>query len=131
MCTSCRVTLVPEYSAELENQIAATAKANDRLYIDLLDAPPSERRYQDVHSRYNDIEAEINSIELQNQARIKNQDFLAIIKNLREAFTEAKKYHKDRETLSNGEILAYKSTMAGFWKPLYVSEKALKMKSTN
>jgi hypothetical protein len=126
---SCRVTLVPEYSAELEAQIAKTAKATDRLYIDLLDAKQEDRSYDQVQSRYNDIEAEINSIELQNQARIKNGDFLAIVKNLKEAFAEAKTYHKEHSTLSNGEIMSYQATLAGFWKPLYIAEKALNMES--
>lgn len=128
---ACRVTLVPEYSAELEAQIAKTAKANDKLYIDLLDAKPEQRNYEAVNTRYNDIEAEINSIELQNQARAKNADFLVIIKNLKDAFKEAKQYHKDHTTLSNGEILSYQATLAGFWKPLYVSEKALNMNTGN
>lgn len=123
---SCRVALVPEYNAQLEDQISKTAKATDRLYIDLLDAAPAERNYTIVQPRYSEIEAEINSIELVNQGRIKNGDFLVIIKNLKEAFQEAKKYHKEHKTLSNGEILSYQSTLAGFWKPLYLAEKALK-----
>ncbi len=123
---SCRVTLVPEYNAQLEDQIINTAKATDRLYIDLLDAAPSQREYTVVQPRYSEIEADINSIELKNQGRIKNGDFLVIIKNLKDAFLEAKKFHKEHKTLSNGEILSYQATLAGFWKPLYLAEKALK-----
>ncbi len=123
---SCRVTLVPEYNAQLEDQIINTAKATDRLYIDLLGASPDLRNYEVAQPRYNEIEADINSIELKNQGRIKNGDFLVIIKNLKDAFQEAKKFHKDHKTLSNGEILSYQATLAGFWKPLYLSEKALK-----
>ncbi len=123
---SCRVSLVPEYNAQLEDQIIKAAKETDKLYIDLLDAAPDLRHYTVAQPRYSEIEAEINSIELKNQGRIKNGDFLVIIKNLKEAFLEAKKFHKDHETLSNGEILAYQATLAGFWKPLYLAEKALK-----
>ena len=123
--TSCRVMLVPEYDAKLEEQISSTAKATDRLYIDLLDAPPEQRDYTNVQPRYNDIEADINSIELKNQGRLKNGDFLVIIKNLKDAFQEAKAFHKEHKTLSNGEIRSYQATLAGFWKPLYLSEKAL------
>ena len=122
---SCRVMLVPEYDAKLEEQISTTAKATDRLYIDLLDATPEQRDYIVVQPRYNDIEADVNSIELKNQGRPKNGDFLAIIKNLKDAFQEAKKFHKEHKTLSNGEIRSYQATLAGFWKPLYLSEKAL------
>lgn len=126
MLLSCRVTLVPEYNAQLEEQIAKAAKATDRLYIDMLDVPLNNRTYESFKDRYNEIESDINSIKLKNEARPKNADFLVINKNLKEAFEEAKKYHKDNSTLSNGEAKAYQATLAGFWKPLYLAEIALK-----
>src|SRR6188472_3946559 len=119
---SCRVTLVPEYNAKLEEDISKAAKANDKLYIDLLDASTEKRVYDTYKERYNDIESDINSIQLKNEARNNNEDFLKIIKNLKEGFTEAKKYHKDNKTLSDGEIKAYQATLSGLWKPLYIAE---------
>lgn len=123
---SCRVMLVPEYSAQLEDQIAKTARATDKLYIDMLDVPLNNRTYESFKDRYNEIESEINSIKLKNEARPKNADFLVINKNLKDAFDEAKKYHKENSTLSNGEAKAYQATLAGFWRPLYLAEIALK-----
>lgn len=123
---SCRVAFVPEYSAQLEEQITKTAKATDKLYIDMLDVPVSNRTYDSFKDRYNEIESEINSIKLKNEARPKNADFLVINKNLKDAFDEAKKYHKENATLADGEVKAYQATLAGFWKPLYVAELALK-----
>lgn len=123
---SCRVTLVPEYSAQLEEQIAKAAKATDKLYIDMLDLAENARTYDKFSERYNEIESEINSIRLKNEARPKNADFLVINKNLKEAFDEAKNYHRENGTLKNGEIKAYQASLAGFWKPLYVAEIALK-----
>ena len=123
---SCRVMLVPEYSAQLEDQISKTAKATDKLYIDMLDVPVNNRTYENFKDRYNEIESEINSIKLKNEARPKNADFLVINKNLKDAFDEAKKYHKENTTLADGEAKAYQATLAGFWKPLYVAELALK-----
>jgi hypothetical protein len=124
--SSCRVSWVPEYSAQLEDQITRAAKATDKLYIDMLDIPVNNRTYDNFKERYNEIEAEINSIKLKNEARAKNGDFLVINKNLKDAFDEAKKYHKDNSTLSNGEVKAYQASLSGFWKPLYVAELALK-----
>lgn len=126
MLTSCKVMLVPEYNAALEDQIASTAKATDKLYIDMLDVPANERTYDTFNERYNEIEVEINSIQLKNEARPKNGDFLVIIKNLKDAFAEAKKYHKEHKILSDGEAIAYQATLSGYWKPLYIAEKALK-----
>ena len=126
MLLSCRVTLVPEYNAQLEAQIANAAQATDKLYIDMLDTPLNNRTYESFKDRYNVIESEINSIKLKNEARLKNASFLVINKNLKDAFEEAKKFHKDNSTLSNGEAKAYQASLAGFWKPLYIAEIALK-----
>ena len=126
---ACRVTLVPEYNAKLEDEISKAAKANDKLYIDLLDSSPEKRIYDNYKEKYNDIESDINSIQLKNEARNKNEDFLKIIKNLKEGFIEAKKYHKENKTLSDGEIKAYQATLSGLWKPLYIAERSLKINS--
>lgn len=124
---SCRVTLVPEYNAKLEEEISKAAKANDKLYIDMLDTAPEKRIYDAYKERYNDIEADINSIQLKNEARNKNEDFLKIIRNLKDGFQEAKKYHKDNTRLSDGEIKAYQATLSALWKPLYLAERSLKI----
>jgi predicted double-glycine peptidase len=120
---------VPDYSAKLEDQITKTAKANDKLYIDMLDDGPDKRTYDQYKEKYNDIEADINSIYLLNEARNDNNNLLVITNTLKPAFQEAKQYHKDNKTLSDGEIKAYKSTLAGFWKPLYLAERGLKINS--
>jgi len=118
--------LVPEYNAQLEDQISNAAKATDKLCIDMLDTPHDNRTYDTFKERYNEIEAGINSIQLKNEERPKNADFLVIIKNLKDAFAEAKKYHRDHTTLSDREAIAYRATLFGYWKPLYIAEKALK-----
>lgn len=124
--SSCKVMLVPEYNAALEDQIANAAKATDKLYIDIIDAAVNGRNYNAFSERYNEIEVEISSVQLKNEARPKNGDFLVIIKNLKDAFAEAKNYHKEHKTLSDGEAIGYQATLAGYWKPLYIAEKALK-----
>jgi hypothetical protein len=128
--SSCKVIWVPDYNARLEDQITKTAKANDKLYIDMLDDGPDKRTYDQYKAKYNDIEADINSIYLLNEARNNNNNLLVITNNLKQAFQEAKKYHKDNKTLSDGEIKAYQSTIAGFWKPLYLAERGLKINAT-
>lgn len=123
----CRVVLVPEYNAKLEEDIAKAARATDKLYIDLLDAAPEFRVYDKYRERYNDIEADINAIRAKNEARNKNEDFLPIIDNLKTGFTEARQYHKTNNHLSDGEIRAYQASLAGLWKPLYLAERSLKI----
>ena len=92
-----------------------------------LDNRPDQRSYERYKEKYNDIEADINAISLVNESRNRNADLMVITKNLREAFREAKQYHKEQNTLNNGEIKAYQATMAGFWKPLYLAERGLRI----
>ena len=123
---SCRVAWVPDYNAAIEDQIIATAQKNDRLYLDMLhgSAPANYVLYSD---RYNDIQSEINSIELKNEARRKNEDMLAIIKNLKNAFKEYRKEHEAKKILKDGEILIYQQNIKAFWTPLLVAEHGLKL----
>ncbi|MDB5233001.1 MAG: hypothetical protein JWN76_3806 [Chitinophagaceae bacterium] len=124
--SACKVSWVPQYSAQLEERIANCAKANERLYLDMLDADDTARSYTHYKDRYNDIQSEISAIRLANEARKNNAEFIIINKNLSEAFAEAKNYHKSHHILSNGEIKAYQQSIAAFWRPLYFAEKGLK-----
>lgn len=129
LLSSCKVIWVPDYNAKLEDQITKTARANDKLYIDLLDEAPDKRDYNRYKEKYNDIESDINAIQLANEARNNNSSMLIICKNLKDAFQEAKKYHKEKNTLSDGEIKSYQATLAGFWKPMLIAERGLKINS--
>lgn len=120
------VQLVPEYSAAIETQIIETQKQNEKLYIDLLEQPETQRTYTSVSKQYLDVESNINSILFQYQTREKNEDFVKMAKLLKDNFTQYKKEHKDKKTLNDGEIILYISYINGFWQPLLTAEKALK-----
>lgn len=123
----CSVSLVPEYSATLEQQITTGSKMNDKLYLDLLNAEPDARNFQDFAKQYSEVEAEINSIRLKNEIRKNNADMLKTIDNLRTAFITYKNEHKAKKPpLTDGEIIIYNSTIKGFWLPLLTAESGLK-----
>jgi hypothetical protein len=125
MINSCQVRLVPQYSAELENQIINGAKMTDKLYLEMIDAPDDKKNYSLYSERYLDIESEINSILFKNQAREKAQDIIASVKILRDNFVKYKQDHKTRNTLSNPELILYNADLRAFWAPVLVQEKAL------
>jgi len=118
--------LVPDYSEAIENQIIETQKQNEKLYIELLDQPENQRTYSSVSKQYLEIESNINSILFQYQTREKNEDFVKMAKILKDNFMQYKKEHKDKKTLSDGEISLYVAYINGFWQPLLTAEKALK-----
>lgn len=120
------IKMVPDYSEVIENQIIATQKQNEKLYIELLSEPEDKRTYDSVIKEYIEIESNINSILFQYQTREKNEDFVKMALLLKDNFIQYKKEHKDKKTLNDGEIMLYIAYINGFWQPLLTSEKALK-----
>ena len=120
------VQLVPEYSAAIEQQIIDTQKQNEKLYLALLEQPVEKRTYTSVNNEYLEIESNINSILFQYQTREKNEDFVKMAKLLKDNFNQYKKEHKDKKTLTDGEISVYIAYINGFWQPLLTAERALK-----
>jgi hypothetical protein len=123
----CKVTYVPDYDASIESEIVETAKANDKIYIELLDADPDKRGYKNFESEYITVEADINSIELKNEVRKSNSDMLDIINNhLLPKFIQYKTEHKNATNpLSNAEIEDYQMYIRGYWKALLLAEQGL------
>jgi membrane-bound lytic murein transglycosylase len=123
------VKLVPDYSEAIENQIIETQKQNEKLYLELLEQSEDKRTYTSVSKEYLEVESNINSILFQYQAREKKEDFIKMVKNLKDNFMQYKKEHKDKKTLNDGEINLYIAYINGFWQPLLTAEKALKINS--
>jgi hypothetical protein len=124
--SSCSVSLVPDYNPALEEQISEAAMMNDRLYLDLLNIPISERSFQAYAPRYSEIESEINSIRMKNEIRPNNTEMLKIIDLLKSNFVQYKEEHKAKSTgLTDGEIRSYSAFIRGFWLPLLTAENAL------
>lgn len=124
--SSCQVQLVPQYSAELEQQILNGAKMSDRLYLEIINAPADKKNFELYADKYMNVEVEINSILLKNETRLKAGDIVASTQKLKDYFVKAMEEHKNRHTLSNGELVIYNEQLKAFWKPVLVEEMALK-----
>jgi hypothetical protein len=123
----CSVSLVPEFSADLESQITKSAKMNDRIYIDLLQADIFKRGFDLYAGRYAEVEAEIHSIRLRNEVRKNNTDMLFIINKLDSGFVRFRDEHKvNPNGLKDGEIRSYQTQILALWKPLLIAEGGLK-----
>jgi hypothetical protein len=125
--SSCKVTLVPPYDADIEQQIVNTAKMNDRLYLEMKDEPEANRTYKKYSSRYVDIESEINSILLRNEARRQGHDLVLITSNLRTLFDQFREQHKQANTINDADIKLNQIQIAAAWKALLVAERGLKL----
>ncbi|MEP6595031.1 MAG: hypothetical protein ABJA71_03750 [Ginsengibacter sp.] len=123
---SCQVQLVPQYNAELEQEIITAAKMSDKLYLEIMNAPTDKKDFGFYTDKYLDIEVEINSILLKNETRPKAGDIVASAQKLKDFFVKAMEDHKNKHTLSHGELLIYNEQLKAFWKPVLVEEMALK-----
>lgn len=120
------VKLVPDYNEAYESQIIESQKLNEKLYLGLLEEPQEKRTYISVSEQYIEVESNINSLLFQYQVRDKKEDFLKMGQLLKDNFMQYKKEHKDKKTLSDGEITLYITYINSFWQPLLIAEKALK-----
>lgn len=126
MLNSCTIHLVPQYNADMEEQIKNGAKMSDRLYLQMIVASADSKYFSMYENKYLDVQVEINSILLQDQIRPKANDIVASVQKLQEYFTKAMEDHRNKKSLSNGELMIYHDQLQAFWKPVLIEELALK-----
>ncbi|MEC4004880.1 hypothetical protein OX283_009455 [Flavobacterium sp. SUN052] len=118
--------LVPSYSETIEKQIIETQKLNEKMYTEILALPESKRNYENFEKQYIEIESNINSLFFQINNREQNSDFVVMMSELKTNFIQYKEEHKSKGTLKDGEINIYIKYINDFYKPILISEKALK-----
>lgn len=123
---SCSIHLVPQYNADMEEQIKNGAKMSDRLYLQMLVAAPDSKYFSLYENKYLDVQVEINSILFQDEIRPKANDIIVSVQKLRDYFAKAMEDHRNKKSLSNGELIIYHEQLQAFWKPVLIEELALK-----
>ncbi|MDQ6901595.1 MAG: hypothetical protein M3139_01125 [Bacteroidota bacterium] len=126
LLNSCSIHLVPQYNADLEQQIKDGAKLSDRLYLQMIVAAPDAKSFSLYEDKYLNVQVEINSILFQDEIRPKANDIVASVQKLRDYFTKAMEDHRSKKTLSNGELTIYHEQLQAFWRPVLIEEIALK-----
>jgi len=121
----CRVSFVPDYDASIEQQILDGAKANDRIYLELL-ADSADRSYPKYEKEYIDVQAEINSIDLKIQASKHPKDMHYLDSTLLAHFIRYRDDHKNAQRpFTDAMIIDYQADMKAFWLILLKSEQGL------
>jgi hypothetical protein len=123
---SCRVTLLPEYNAELSKDIENTAKMVDKFYLLMFETTSAEndgRSYDKFAGQYVEIEVEINSLLNQNKIRPLNENSIRICEITLELWRKYKEEHKTDNTLSNGLIQLNMKTFADLFFAMQVAEE--------
>jgi hypothetical protein len=123
---SCRVTLLPEYNAELSKKIENTAKLVDKFYLSMYETTSVEnngRSYDKFAGQYVEIEVEIKSLLNRNKIRPLNENSTRISEITLELWQKYKEEHKTDNTLSNGLIQLNMKTFADLFFAMQVAEE--------
>ena len=127
--SACRVSLIPAYDAQIAEQIDATSKTVDKLYLTMLEttvAADSGRSYAKFANQYVAVEVELNSLLTKNKLRPLNKNSLKIIENTLELWQKYKGEHKADNTLSDGIIKLNRKTFNDLFFAMQVAEKEKK-----
>lgn len=127
---SCRVTLLPEYNAEISKNIENTAKLVDKFYLLMVETTSEEnsgRSYDRFAEKYVEIEVEINSLLNQNKIRPLNENSTRICEITLELWQKYKEEHKTDNTLSNGLIRLNRKTFADLFFAMQMAEEGIKL----
>jgi len=125
--STCKVTFVPEYDAELSSQIDETAKMVDKFYLEMLETTSNQnggRAFEGFIQGYIDIEVELNSLLNKNKIRPLNDNSTRICEITLQLWTKYKEEHKTDNALSDGLIKLNRQTFSDLFYAMQVAEKA-------
>lgn len=123
---SCKVTFVPNYNANIAEQIDNTTKAVDKFYLLMLETTSTEnegRNFKKFSGQYVDIEVELNSLLNKNKIRPLNENSTRICEITIELWLKYKNEHKKDNTLSDGLIKLNRKTFNDLFFSMQVAEK--------
>lgn len=131
--TSCKVTFIPGYDADISKQIENTAKSADKFYLSMLEtttATNDGRAFSKFSEQYVDIEVELNSLLNKNKIRPLNENSTRICEITLELWIKYKEEHKSDNSLSDGLIRLNRKTFSDLFFAMQVAEKAKEIIST-
>jgi hypothetical protein len=124
--TSCRVTFVPSYDANISAQIDNTAKTVDKFYLTMLETTKTDsggRAFEKFSQDYINIEVELNSLLTKNKIRPLNENSTRICEITIQLWLKYKAEHKTDNTLSDGLIKLNRKTFSDLFYAMQVAEK--------
>jgi|GEM_PF-1453292 len=128
---SCSVSWVPTYNETLETQIINGQKMTSKFYSQMLLDQVTNRTYDNYKKGYVEISTEINSIRFQVNATKNASLILASIDSLGNKWEQYQERHRARDsnhTPTSDDIIKTNTNLIdGFWKPLLIDMRALKM----
>ena len=128
---SCRVSLISSYDQQVADQITATSKLIDKLYLTMLDQDVAKRKYDNYSAAYINIEVELNAIVNRNKTKLKNADAQKVAENTVQLWTKYRLDHKIKDLLPDAAIKLNLIYMRDAMNDLQLSEDNKKIASSS
>ena len=121
---SCKVTLVPQQSLVIKQELSTIKALTGNLMVDIKTA--TNKQYLNFDAKYQEIDVLYDSVIVQQNRRVKAKNLLTISTNCQSAFVSFQSYHKRKDTLADSEIDITKSQFDALINPLIWAEEKLK-----
>lgn len=124
--SGCKITLVPSFDAQIQEQIESTSKEIDRFYLTMMDLNTNEeggRAYEKFREGYINIEVELISLLNKNKVKPLNSHSTRICEITLEIWRKYKNEHKEDNSIPDGLIKLNMLAMSDLMYAMLVAEK--------
>lgn len=124
--SGCKITLVPSFDAQIQEQIESTSKEIDRFYLTMMDFNSNEdggRAYEKFREGYVNIEVELISLLNKNKVKPLNTHSTRICEITLEIWRKYKNEHKEDNSIPDGLIKLNMLAMSDLMYAMLVAEK--------
>jgi len=124
--SGCKITLVPSFDAQIQEQIESTSKEIDRFYLQMIDLTTNSeggRSYDQYREGYINIEVELLSLLNKNKVKPLNTHSTRISEITLELWRKYKNEHKEDNSIPDGLIKLNMLAMSDLMYAMLVAEK--------
>ncbi|MCL6260500.1 hypothetical protein M3O96_15465 [Aquiflexum sp. TKW24L] len=124
--SGCKITLVPSFDAQIQEQIESTSKEIDRFYLTMMDLHTNEeggRAYEKFREGYINIEVELISLLNKNKVKPLNTHSTRICEITLQIWRKYKTEHKEDNSIPDGLIKLNMLAMNDLMYAMLVAEK--------
>jgi len=125
----CAIQLVPDYKANVAQEIINVSKKVDIFYGKLIETSDSERNYANFKDKYIRIEADLRALIVQNKARPLNDESISIAETTLNKWLKYKKKHKENDSYKVTLAKNHRKRFTRLFTAMSIAEEAKKMRA--
>ena len=119
----CHVQLVADYDQATVDSIINTFKQIDNFYVDLLNTPAAERKYEKSSNMYNIIESDLRVLLLKNSVRPLNEESTQMTQNILDLWIKYRNAHKENDGYKDALLNLHRERFYEMFSAMLKAEK--------